>query len=394
MDFSTTFPVTTWLWRRFTSRRALKTSLFLLVGLLLIGIPLRIHAFLLARKFNRVLSEMSQLQSGTTSRAQLMARLPELHPPIENGAPAACDVDECLESTIGSSTTIPIALSHVPEIGRGFILPALNWIGLRYGTLFVSVRLKSGTVSGYGYQILLWDGSSNHPGAVFVNANQGTHLGDWNLSSTDDESPDYSVGHYFKWPKQHTGIVFMKDVSPTLKRHAFDVELQCFWSIAGCRLANQLLPMADEDKTRIEQAAEQRLRSDNPCPERILPRRVRDTNNIILMQVTSVGQTVHDEPRDYIFAKFKLLGVLKGELDDRLLQDLGVATTIGFYDPPMKNPALLVLKPGQRVLVFSDSSLYIDSPCEMMAVSDLVLINLKNNLQTLNSNHDQSSSFH
>ena len=159
----------------------------------------------------------------------------------------------------------------------------------------------------------------------------------------------------------------------------------------GCRVANQFLPLADDDKSRIEQATMQRLRSDNPCPERILPRRVRDTNDILVMQVTSVGSTVYDEPHSYVFARFKLLEILKGKVDDRLAKDkIGVTTTLGFYDPPIKNAALPLLTPGQKVLVFSDSSLYIDSPCEMMPASDSALSTVKQELKNFDAVHERS----
>lgn len=100
----------------------------------------------------------------------------------------------------------------------------------------------------------------------------------WMMARTnEDESPEYSVRRYFKWPELELSISFTPRARATLSHHAFEPSLNCIWILRGCRTTEQILPRAWQDEENIQHAVDVRLHSSNPCPDRILPPRARDT---------------------------------------------------------------------------------------------------------------------
>jgi hypothetical protein len=101
----------------------------------------------------------------------------------------------------------------------------------------------------------------------------------------------------------------------TLSRHAFEPRLNCLWTLRGCRTTREILPTAWQAQENIQHAVELRLHSSNPCPDRILPRRARDTSDILLVEVKGVSPELEDEYGRYHLANYELLRVLKGKLN-------------------------------------------------------------------------------
>jgi hypothetical protein len=88
------------------------------------------------------------------------------------------------------------------------------------------------------------------------------------------------------------------------------------------------------------------------------------------VEVKDVGPTlVETNFGAYRFAKFRLLRVLKGKLG-RPLDNVGVAPEIYLGEVTVRNSAIDLLNPGQRILLFSGRSTDIDEPCEAMAGTD------------------------
>jgi hypothetical protein len=91
------------------------------------------------------------------------------------------------------------------------------------------------------------------------------------VTSTDYESPQFRVTS----GASYLGATYMFDAPPELVAHAFKVDLSCFWSLRGCRIARQIAPQLSEDAERIEQDTLARLKSVDPCPARIVAGRSR-----------------------------------------------------------------------------------------------------------------------
>jgi hypothetical protein len=60
------------------------------------------------------------------------------------------------------------------------------------------------------------------------------------------ENPAFRVTTARRWPAQSVGIDFNPDAPGALIGHAFDLNLDCLWSLAGCRDWNQLLPAVED----------------------------------------------------------------------------------------------------------------------------------------------------
>jgi hypothetical protein len=83
-----------------------------------------------------------------------------------------------------------------------------------------------------------------------------------------------------------------------------------------------------------------------------------------------VSPELEDEYGRYHLANYELLRVLKGKLN-RPLKAVGHPVVInGKSDQQMPNPAVQLLHPGARVLMFSDNSTNVDTPCEIVAATD------------------------
>jgi hypothetical protein len=108
------------------------------------------------------------------------------------------------------------------------------------------------------------------------------------------------------------------------------------------------------------------------CSVLSLARRARDVTDILLVKVTDVHPALKMFGSvQYQIADYELLEILKGKLD-RPLKNVGHALTISYSrdDPPIPNPALKLLHPGSQLLMFSDSSTDVDSPCETVAATE------------------------
>jgi hypothetical protein len=205
------------------------------------------------------------------------------------------------------------------------------------------------------------------PGALSVEASSRNGLNRRQLNPEVDESPDYEVSHYFKWPALRTEVYFTRNAPVELLRHAFDLQLRCLWSLRGCETANQVLPEAEVDRLKIRQRAFERMNGPNQCPITILSHRARDTEDILLVQVKNVSSMISkSEFGPYRLASFRLLRVLKGKAG-RPLDNVWVNTEIDIADKTVRNSAIDLLNPGQLILLFSGASTNIDEPCEAMA---------------------------
>ncbi|MGH9509986.1 MAG: hypothetical protein ACRD2M_08625, partial [Terriglobales bacterium] len=159
------------------------------------------------------------------------------------------------------------------------------WLGVRYWTFWATAELRNGVVHDVRYSVRLDDGTFSYTGIVTVAATSARGYTEGPVLAYEDESPDYRARSYFKWPEKDLKIVFTPASSRRLIAHAFDIQLNCLWHLRGCVEAQQVLPAAWAEKERIKSAVTTRLTGHDPCPDRILPRRVRDVGNILLVEI-------------------------------------------------------------------------------------------------------------
>jgi hypothetical protein len=183
------------------------------------------------------------------------------------------------------------------------------------------------------------------------------HETSFEVSSTDDESPQFHVGG----DDRHLSVLFTSETSSALMAHVFDVHLRCFWSLSGCRHARQIAPLLRQDKNSIEVATLARLNSNGPCPDRVLAGRVKYLPDMDVVLLESAGfktESVNEEGLrlDENWTNYKLIEVLRGRSSKSWESVRGSVTVPypGDYQRSLPNMGLQWAKAGERVLVFSN----------------------------------------
>jgi hypothetical protein len=352
-----------------------------LITVLSATLLLRLDAAVFEYRVLAVLRQMVEFKLGKTSRSELVNGVTGMrsapYAPVPNSA-------ECL---IKTESNLP-NWSHFrfPKVYEVYwdnkaIFETTHWLGVRICDFRAESEIQDQSIKGLDYRLILDNGSNQYPGAILINVDSVDSYPYARVdNAAENESPEYSVRRYSKWPELDLRVSFTPLAPATLTRHAFEPSLNCLWRFDGCRTSKQILPAAWQDEENIQRAASARLHSSNPCPDRILSHRVRDASNILLLEVEGVGPEIGDEFWKGRFVDYKLLRVLKGELN-RPLKAFGHSSLV--YDPgdprqKMPNPSLQLLRPGTRVLMFSDSQ--VDEACEIVAATDSALQTIQSGL--------------
>jgi hypothetical protein len=392
VTFADQFPATAWIWRQITSRWARRILLSVATALFVTTVALRVYAAMWEHRVNGILSRMSQLQLDQTTEAELLTRLPELRAEKPSGESRAHE--DCY--TINLSNWPDGLLSRLfNKVQSKSTYKMGHWLGLRFWVFSADIRLRQKRVHNLSYNLVVDDGTYDYPDFVNVWVRSVRGYGSRNVSSIEDQSPDYRVRSYFKWPRLTLRVEFTPHAPPELAHHAFDIRLNCIWSLRGCQTARDLLPLSWQDKEDIKNAALARLRSSNPCPDTLLLRMARDVANILLVEVVRVRPELKQyEDQQTRTVDYRLLDVLKGKVD-RPLAGVDHPVTISMIswadsDFSMPNPALKLLTPGTRVLLFSGSGTGVGAPCEVMAATPAARQTLKLALESKSSQVEEN----
>ena len=384
MNFSRTFPVTAWLWRRLTSRPARLIYLGVLVIVIVPGIALRVEAALFQRRVLKVMSALSSLRIGVTQRAEVLSRMAQFEVREDHRNKSGCEADDCLFIEVSSPKLSDWALRKAGWSGHYKLYTVLSWWRFRMRGLEAYVDLDSDKVSDLGYRFVL---STPDPyDEIVINARSMSSAGRFTgiIDAIADESPDYGVSHHWRRPALNTNVYFTRSTTPELLSHAFRLRLECLWSVRGCLTANQLLPEAEYDRIGIERAASDRLIGPNQCPDWILPGRARDAESILLVEVKNSGPAfiANDDGSHFRRANFRLLRVLKG--DPGVSVDKIVVGSEIWRGERAHNSAFDLLKPGQRLLVFLRGDRDRDgyASCEEFAATDSAVQTIETSLAT------------
>jgi hypothetical protein len=361
-------------------RHARRLFLGALITIFSATLLLRLDAAIVEYRVLAVLRKMEEFKLGQTSRLELVNSVERLYP-------ASCATgSECLAERLSNWSSG--LLYRFPKLYGVYsrnqtVYTIGHWLGFRVCDFTATFELREKKIHNLGYRLLVDDGSNQYPGAILINAGTAYGYADRGLIDSEDESPEYSVRRYFKWPELWLSIWFTPRAPATLSRHAFEPSLNCIWTLLGCRTTEQILPRAWEDEENIQHAVDVRLHGSNPCPDRILPRRARDTSDILLVEVKDASPELEDENYGkYRVVTYDLLRVLKGTLT-RPLKAVGHPLVIndpGKAGQHRPNPAIQLLHPGTRVLMFSDSSTNVDTPCEIVAATDSAMQTIRSAL--------------
>jgi hypothetical protein len=234
---------------RLVSRRAKRIYLWFFAVVFIAGIALRVEAAIYARRIVSVVTALSTLRPGETSKADTLRRIPALHPSKTGpyGAPH-CDADECFSGSVGNGLPGRVWWRAESEV----LSDVLRWLGFRAENLSIYVSFTSGKVSYFSYHLMVSAPgvSASVPppppdgklGAVVIELQTQRMIPIRDHKSVAETHLPYQIGPSRAAPLQSVGISLTPYASPEIVRAAFDLQLHCVWSFGGCRRWNQLLP--------------------------------------------------------------------------------------------------------------------------------------------------------
>lgn len=402
MPFRNHFPASTWIARALIGRTARQFYSAIIVLLLVVATGARIYSFRLTHRIQRVISGLSKLRIDEATEDEVLRTVPFLtrggqdwHVQRNN---EVGDVDSGVERvyyvTFSNKESwmrferFAVRFSSV-EYSKGrhpksWILTVAGLLGYRYIGFGASVVLLDGKVSSVRYGIADDLVFPEQIGAVVsvssVHARWASHQRGFEVPSTDDESPQFNI----RGDDEYLAVSYTPDASPALKSHAFQVDLSCFWSLLGCRHARQVSPLLWQDKNAIEAATLARLKSRDPCPDRIVIGRVRYLPDADITLLESTGfktESANEEGLrvDEIGTHYKLVEVLRGR-SSMWWESVRVSATIpypGDYERTLPNTGLRWANAGEKVLAFSNLSF--DS-CQVVPATSSALSSVRDTI--------------
>ena len=236
-------------WSKLTSHRAKRMYLWCFAAVFTAAIALRVEAATFARRIVSLVTALSTLRLGETSKAETLRRIPALQPSRTGpyGAPL-CDAEECFFG--GVENGLPGRLLW--GTGSEAVSEILRWWGFRAESLDVYVNFTSGKVSYLGYHLMVSapgvptsmpppppDGKL---GVVVIGLDSQRMITVRKSSSIAEAHPQYRINPSMS---QSIGIALTPDTPDEIVRAAFDLRLYCVWSFGGCHRWNQLLPSVE-----------------------------------------------------------------------------------------------------------------------------------------------------
>ena len=271
-----------------------------------------------------------------------------------------------------------------------------NWLGYRYLSFDAGVRLLDGKVSRVQYGIA---NELIFPRVIGYIVSARSYHGLWaphqtgfEVTSANDESPQYRING----GDEHLSVAYMYDAPHDLTSRAFQVELSCFWSLVGCRHARQVAPLLWHDKQAIEAAALARLKSNDPCPDRILTGRVRyllDVDLLLLEVISERTERVNEEGHDVdeYYTDYRVVEVLRGN-SRRTWNSVRTRTWLPSDANPVDriyNPVRNGNAPGSRVLMFANHDFY---SCTVVPATLTALTAVRNTVPAPRRREDEAVS--
>jgi hypothetical protein len=232
------------------SRRAKRISVWFFAIVFTTAIALRAEAAIFAGRIVSVVTVLSTLRLGETSKAEALRRIPVLQPcKTRPYATPRYDADECFSGVVTNG--LPGRLLWRTE--NDVLSHGLRWWGFRGESLSVVVKFTSGRVSYFGYG--LWVSAPGVMPASVPPPPQDGKLGVLVIGveskrmiivrdqySAIETHPPYRITPARSVPSQSIGIALTPDAPDEIVRGAFDLRLNCVWNFGGCRHWSQLLP--------------------------------------------------------------------------------------------------------------------------------------------------------
>jgi hypothetical protein len=373
MSLQEYFPSVAWLYRAFTSRLARRTYFAMFLMLTCLVPTPRIRTFFRARKFEEVLAGLAQVKVDQTTEAELLKIVPYLaRRSSYRGPDGAVGTWYSVEFTNEFDWTVA-HLYHLmgPSSYRTFNKTAavLGCHFLSFGALVV---VRDGRVSSVRYAVNNWGGWPRALGNV-VSA-KSVH-GPWlswhrgfRVTSVYDENPQFRIesGRSFDAEDPRATSIDVEwtfDAPPEMISHAYQLDLSCSWGLRGCLSGRDMAPLLWQDEQNIQAEAMARLKSPEPCPDRVLAGRARylpDMEVLLLEVLDSQREQINEEGQqsEEFNTDYRVVEVLRG-LARRYPDKIRLRYTPTIPSPrqgggQIANPLPPWHKAGDRVLFFTN----------------------------------------
>jgi hypothetical protein len=243
MPIRESFSASTWCSGKLASRSGMRIYVSVLAVMIVTALGLRIEAALFERRAFATVRALSTLRVGVTSKAEAVARMQAVGPMTGPYGAPLCLADECLWTGIRNSRLSDAVFLPVTRTENRALYSLLTWWGFRYWSLSADVSFASGKVSRLSYRLGLsnshFDGALN---AVIVEVGSQDKIIGMNRGATPAEDVTYRVTPSNEWPDKSVRIAFKPNASGELVNSAFDLNLHCISSLAGCNTWSQILP--------------------------------------------------------------------------------------------------------------------------------------------------------
>lgn len=383
------------------SRRICLTIIVLFFSL---GAVTRIYVYALTLRAEKVIAGLSRVEIDKTTDYELLQAVPylvrwqwegTLKPTAETG-----DIDSGEEHGYGlvisnepGWTKIvrflgPLesccARSTFTKDGyeQNWVIKLADLIGYRYLYFGASVAMLNGKVSSIRYGVADRLTFPRQVGEILsvesFHSVWAPHGAGFEVPSTQDESPQFRIAG-----NEHSlSISYAFDAPRDLTAQAFVTDLSCFWELRGCRHVWQIAGGLWEEKHEIESATIGRLRSQAPCPDRILAGRARYLPDASILLLESKGIQMENAMRGNLrvegrVTKYKLVDALRGSFS-RNMESVWETDTVPFpgdYARRLTNTGIKSASKGERVLAFSNLSF--DS-CGIIPATPSAFMTIKN----------------
>ena len=375
MNLRPHFTATTWLGRAVTGRIARRTYAVILILLFIVGVAFRIHTYIFARRFQKVLSGLSTLHIDQTTEEDLQRQVPYLvrtnyervvKPSIETG-----DVQTgVLRAYCASYTNRDAWIWFGNRASRfsqatidknmrttSWVVTAADLLGFRYFDFSACVLVFNGKVSRISYGVaddLIFPLAVSDQVSV---TSFHSRWGPWHMyaevPAVADESPAFFLSYEYEG---RFSFLYNPNAPDAVRRHLFQVNLNCFWHLFRCDDAREIAPALVHDIDLVNLAAIARINSANSCPDRIIAARARYWPDISVVLAKSLGShevAVNEvgHPTIEVQTHYDAVKVLRGGFPSGFqFVTAGPALPNPAY--PLKIDRLLATNPGDLVMIF------------------------------------------
>jgi hypothetical protein len=245
--------------------------------------------------------------------------------------------------------------------------------------MYVDANVEHGVVTRWAFRLDIAPTENHYPGAVTVGVSSPISVLRYSESPiADEQNPYFSARRYFKWRVWDLEVSYSRMAAPEVKDRAVDLNPGCILSLRGCSNAAQLLPRAEEERLRLRRAAIQRITSREPCPPFIVPAKVRDANEIVVLRIRSATpkQSEWTPAVAGVAVQYEILRTL--ELREagfeRVPRDANWLPSLLMYGDAegAGNPSVRLIEPGAALVAFEGRGAA-GTPCSLLPANTDIL---------------------